>query len=226
MDAGDTFVYGYPTFYDALRDCFKKENAELRYERAEESVKSHLQANPPLELVDQELFTNFMKEMYRSVLQTTQYPADVEEGVDWLWNEWLHGERIRLFDDSLWALKRLKAAGFKLGVVSNWDNTFDATMQRLGVADLFDFKIASVRVGMSKPNPDIFRYALDRTGASPEGSWFLGDQIPVDILPTQQMGFAAMFVDYYAKGDADGAARYTAPSMSVAAEMICSMEKR
>ena len=32
MDAGDTFIYGYPTFYEALGDCFQETGRELSLE--------------------------------------------------------------------------------------------------------------------------------------------------------------------------------------------------
>lgn len=221
MDAGDTFVYGYPTFYLALQDCFRRIGAEIHLGHTEEAVKTFLKQNPPANLIEQEGFTRFFHELYGNVLQALDYPGDVRDGVEWLWNEWLAGERLRLFDDSLSALKRLCKAGFQLGVISNWDQTFDRMLDRLNVRDFFAFTVSSIQVGIAKPDPRLFLYALEKTGASASQSWYLGDQIEADIQPAAALGFKTILVDYYDKVCDGHAAHYVAPSMSVAAEIIC-----
>lgn len=224
MDAGDTFIYGYPTFYFALRDCFRNAGYEMDLGQAEKAVNEFIRKNPPLNLIDQEDFTRFFHNLYGSVLQSLDYRGDLRAGVDWLWNEWLKGERLRLFDDSLSALRRLRGAGFKLAVISNWDQTFDRSLERLGVSDLFEYTVSSVAVGMAKPDPRLFRYALEKTGATADRAWYLGDQLEADILPASALGFKTIYVDYYGKGGGDHLADFTAPSMSVAAEIVCAAE--
>lgn len=224
MDAGDTFVYGYPTFYFALQDCCRRAGQEIHLGQAEIALKAFLRENPPLNLITQEDFTLFFHKLYGWVLKTLEFQGDIQSGVDWLWNEWLKGERLRLFDDSLSALKRLKKAGFTLAVISNWDQTFDRVLDRLGVRNLFAFTAASVQVGLSKPDPRIFQYALEKTGATADRAWYLGDQLDADIQPAAALGFKTIHVDYYDKGGADHLADYTAPSISVAVEIICREE--
>ncbi len=224
MDAGDTFVYGYPTFYFALRDCFRRMGAEIQLGHTEKAVKVFLRQNPPSNLIDQDSFTRFFHDLYGNVLQALDYPGDIREGVEWLWDEWQAGERLRLFDDSLSALKRLRKAGFQLGVISNWDQTFDRMLDRLNVRDFFAFTVSSIQVGIAKPDPRLFLYALEKTGASASQSWYLGDQIEADIQPAAALGFKTILVDYYDKVCVEHMAHYTVPSMSVAAEIICSAE--
>ncbi len=224
MDAGDTFVYGYPTFYLAIRDCFRRIGGEIHLGHTEKVIKTFLQQNPPSNLIDQEGFTRFFHDLYGNVLQALNYPDDVQEGVAWLWSEWQAGERLRLFDDSLSALKRLSKAGFLLGVISNWDLTFERMLDRLNVRDFFAFTISSIQMGIAKPDPRLFQYALEKTGASANQSWYMGDQIEADIQPAAALGFKTILVDYYDKVCDGHAAHYVAPSMSVAAEIICAAE--
>ncbi|MGC9326434.1 MAG: HAD family hydrolase [Candidatus Hinthialibacter sp.] len=226
MDAGDTFIYGYPTFYQALRDCCRKEQHEIDLIQAEQVIKTILRSNPPIHLTTQEKFTRFFQTLYTQALEMLQYPKNIRQGVEWLWEEWLKGERLRLFDDSLSALQRLRQAGFKLSVISNWDETFDGMLERLGVSDLFETTLTSVQAGFSKPDRRLFQLALERAGASPRQAWYLGDQMEADIQPAREMGFKTIYVDYYGKRESGEAADYIAPSMSVAAEIICSIENR
>ncbi len=226
MDAGDTFIYGYPTFYQALRDCCMKQGLSISIVETEKVVKDFLATHPPVHLIDQESFTRFFHELYRDVLSALHYPGDLEKAVVALWEEWETGHRFRLFDDALSALRRLRNRGFRMGVISNWDQTFHSVLKQLGVTDFFDFTVASVQVGLSKPDPQIFHYALEQTGAQAACSWYLGDQIEADIQPAAALGFKTIYVDYYSKGGANGFAHYTVPSMSVAAEIICTTENR
>ncbi|MBN2328389.1 MAG: HAD family hydrolase [Candidatus Omnitrophica bacterium] len=226
MDAGDTFIYGYPTFYQALRDCCRKEHHEIDLMQAEQIIKATLRSTPPVNLTSQEKFTQFFQSLYTQALEKLHYPNNVSQGVQWLWEEWLKGERLRLFDDSLSALHRLRKAGFKLSVISNWDETFDGMLERLGVSNLFEFTLTSIQTGFSKPDKRLFQLALHQAGVSPDQAWYLGDQIDADIRPAREMGFKTIYVDYYNKGGSDGAADHIAPSMSVAAEIICEIETR
>lgn len=57
------------------------------------------------------------------------------------------------------ALERLKAAGLKLGIVSNADGRVAADAKRFGLAKFFDVIIDSQVVGVEKPNPKIFQHS-------------------------------------------------------------------
>jgi putative hydrolase of the HAD superfamily len=80
-----------------------------------------------------------------------------------------------LIDGAAAALGRLAAAGLRLACVANWDLTLASVLERLGVADRFEVLAVSALVGAEKPDPAIFRYALDRIGASPERALHIGD---------------------------------------------------
>ena len=163
---------------------------------------------------------NYLKEIYRSVLQFYFYPGEIETGVNWLWGEWRSGKRLRLFDDACAALEKLKRAGFYLGIVSNWDNTLEGILDRLGVHSLFDIVLASCQVHIAKPDLRIFTLALHQAGATAEETWFLGDQADMDIIPAKQLGMKTIYIDYYRNHKADVFADYYTASMSEAAILI------
>ena len=48
-----------------------------------------------------------------------------------------------LYDDVVPTLQRLRDAGFKLAIVSNWDTPLDPLTERLGIAEYFDAIVAS-----------------------------------------------------------------------------------
>lgn len=70
----------------------------------------------------------------------------------------------------------LKGRGFKIGLISNiatnWvrDTLLNSTEQKL-----FDDMVMSFEVGMTKPDPRIFRLACDRLGVEPVQAIFIDD---------------------------------------------------
>lgn len=222
MDAGDTFVYGYPTFYEAVRDCWVALDDEVDDASIRRAAARFFAENPRTALTSQENFQTYFQSLYRSVLRELNFPGDVEEFVEFLWAEWESGRRLRLFDDARGALEMLHRARFKLGIVSNWDLSFEGVMERLGVLKYFDVAVCSCRVGAAKPDPRIFEYALEQAGASPSQAWFIGDQAEYDTDPAGALGMKTVLVDYYGKSKPDerGRADVFAPSISLAAAWI------
>ena len=66
------------------------------------------------------------------------------------------------------ALEELSLAGLRLAVVSNSDGTVEQVLIHQGLRPRLDFVFDSHIVGYEKPDPRIFRYALEVTGAKPE----------------------------------------------------------
>ncbi len=85
----------------------------------------------------------------------------------------------------------LKAEGIRTGVISNISYSGEALKTRLGEvlpeAD-FEFIIASSEYVFRKPNPRIFRLALEMAGLKPEEVWYVGDQYECDIVGARNVG--------------------------------------
>ena len=78
-------------------------------------------------------------------------------------------------------LNALQARGLPLGIVSNFPKTLPDLCRKVGIADYFDFIIASEEVGISKPDPSIFDIALQKAQVKPNQAVYVGDH-PFDIL--------------------------------------------
>jgi HAD superfamily hydrolase (TIGR01509 family) len=65
---------------------------------------------------------------------------------------------------------------YKLSLLSNADISLRHRLrQELAIEELFDDVICSAEVGMAKPEPAIFRLAVERLGLSPEQCAFVDD---------------------------------------------------
>lgn len=73
-------------------------------------------------------------------------------------------------------LEGLRDRGIALAMVSNWDCALAGHIERLGLAHLFTAIVASAVVGAEKPDPRIFRVALDALGTEPGRTLHIGDE--------------------------------------------------
>jgi putative hydrolase of the HAD superfamily len=93
------------------------------------------------------------------------------------------------------ALGRLTAAGFRIAVISNSDGRAASTLERNGLLRYFEFVIDSGEVGVEKPDPRIFRLALDRLGVPAHDALYVGDLYEVDVVGARAVGMQAALID-------------------------------
>jgi putative hydrolase of the HAD superfamily len=74
------------------------------------------------------------------------------------------------------ALAELRARGLELAVVSNWDVGLIEHLERIGASPLFSAIVTSAEAGAAKPDPAIFRLALERLGVEPDRALHVGDE--------------------------------------------------
>ena len=115
-------------------------------------------------------------------------------------------------------LDRLRAGGFRLVVVSNANGTLRAALGRLGLARRVDHVLDSEEEGVEKPDPRIFRLALERSGARPETTLHVGDLYHVDVLGARGSGLRAVLLD--AAGLYDGYDCVRVPSLTALADAL------
>jgi putative hydrolase of the HAD superfamily len=92
------------------------------------------------------------------------------------------------------ALGRLRTAGARLAVVSNWDVSLHDVLERTQLRALVDAVVISAELGAAKPDPAIFRAALDRLGASAADAMHVGDSVEHDVEGARAAGLRAVLV--------------------------------
>jgi len=73
-------------------------------------------------------------------------------------------------------LERLRSLGLELALVANWDVGLHEHLRRLELDDLFSTVVTSAEAGAAKPDPTIFRLALERIGVAPGRALHVGDE--------------------------------------------------
>jgi putative hydrolase of the HAD superfamily len=103
--------------------------------------------------------------------------------------------RFAAFPDAAPALRRVRATGSRIVVVSNWDVSLVAVLEEVGLAPLLDGVVTSAAAGVRKPDPAIFAIALALTGARPEQAVHVGDSLGEDVAGARASGVAAVLLD-------------------------------
>jgi HAD superfamily hydrolase (TIGR01509 family) len=110
---------------------------------------------------------------------------------------WMHQERhlwSAVAAGSRESLARLRAAGFRLGVVSNSDGRVEQALQAAGLRPYFDVVVDSALIGVEKPDPRIFHAALTALGVAPEEALYVGDLYEIDVVGARAAGIEAVLL--------------------------------
>lgn len=93
-------------------------------------------------------------------------------------DDFVRALRFRTVPGAAETLARLRARGLALGVVANWDCALPRHLEALGLRG-FSIVVTSADVGVAKPDPAIFRFALERLGVAAGRALHVGDE-PAD----------------------------------------------
>jgi len=122
-----------------------------------------------------------------------------------------HTHKVYALPGGREALTGLKARGFTLGVITDTMYPLEWKMGWLasvGVADLFDIVACSTELGVHKPDPAIYRNALQQAGLPAAEAAFVGHDTR-ELAGARQVGMATVAVHY----DPDAEADYYADSL-------------
>ncbi len=108
------------------------------------------------------------------------------------------------FDDTHAVLRDLRAAGYRLAIVSNTADEEHAyrIADNAGLREYFDPIILSAAFGYRKPNPRLFLAVAQQWGLPPAEIAVVGDRLGADVLGAQFAGMRSV----WATMDADAAA--------------------
>jgi HAD superfamily hydrolase (TIGR01509 family) len=96
------------------------------------------------------------------------------------------------YPDAVAALRDLRAAGCRLGILANQPRSTQEALERAGIAPLCDGVWLSEAVGLVKPDPAFFRLALDAWALAPERVAYVGDRPDNDVAPARRLGLTAV----------------------------------
>ncbi len=100
---------------------------------------------------------------------------------------------VKPYEDTVPVLKKLKASGYELGVISDgiavkqWEKLI-----RLGLCEMFDTVIVSEDVKADKPDAKPFNAALEALGLNADECIYVGDRLDTDIIGANKVGMMSV----------------------------------
>ena len=157
-----------------------------------------------LETVDQEMYVQTLieldrdgyaarKKLFAGMIAQFELPSGLAET---LLSDYRAGfpSACILFPDAAQTLSSLRAAGLKLGLITNGSVRMQSRkLECLALSPMFDTILISDAEGISKPDVRIFHRALERLNANPAQTVFVGDHPEVDVAGARAAGMQAIW---------------------------------
>lgn len=120
------------------------------------------------------------REWWQRVVSLTLGEDASDEAFGALFKHYAHGEAWVLRDEVLEALEFAKGKGLRLAVVSNFDLRLHRILRELGINDYFEHTVTSAEAHARKPDPAIFKHAMESMGLESSQILHIGDNPHAD----------------------------------------------
>lgn len=132
-----------------------------------------------------ELAINFYKENKKGDLEVTKLLGLPKQ-------KWYFEDEV-LYKETVSCLEHLSKK-YKIGVIANQELGTAERLQQHGIMKYIDLVIASAEEGVAKPDPKIFKIALERSGCKAKNAMMIGDRIDNDIIPAKKIGMKTIWI--------------------------------
>ncbi len=120
----------------------------------------------------------YFKEMIQA-LKNTRVLSEALKFEKLYWQYFL--SEITINKEALKLIKQLERKGIRMGIITDLTTQIQLQkMKKLKIENYFEHLITSEEVGVEKPHPVIFNYALEKFNADAENCAIVGDNIKTD----------------------------------------------
>ncbi|MBI3158974.1 MAG: HAD family hydrolase [Chloroflexi bacterium] len=98
-------------------------------------------------------------------------------------------------DDVIPTLAALRQRGYTVGLVTNRSRPVPEYLEEKGLLPHLDFQFAAGEIGMWKPKPEIFYYALGLANARPHEALYVGDNYFADVVGARGANILPVLID-------------------------------
>ncbi len=200
FDVGETLVHPFPSFPELFAEVLDREGHHvlpddvLQASRAVTHRFSQASRDGELWTTSPDRSRAFWGSVYELMLEALALPAG--NGLrDRLYAAFTDRANYALFDDVRPTLDQLTSDGYQLGIISNFESWLDDLLADLGLREVFDVTVISGIEGMEKPDPRIFRLALERAGIEANDAVYVGDNPEFDVDPPAALGMFPVLID-------------------------------
>ncbi|MCX7822051.1 MAG: HAD family hydrolase [Syntrophobacterales bacterium] len=138
------------------------------------SIETHEELSSLIEPFVRHLGSSTLGEIVKEIWEEQKYCVELLPGVEEI-------------------ISTLSGRGYELGIISNiWHPFYEGIKEKAGTLwDHFRYVVLSYRVGVKKPEREIYRLARDQVKGG--SYWMIGDTYEMDIAPAMVEGFKTVW---------------------------------
>jgi len=198
FDIGDTLVYDIPGVEDrvwsAAQTCgltFDRDRLTAGLREAETLALAEYLVGRPPETPD------VQQRMLREILAHTGGATPSEHALAHFGAAFLDVPFTRVLQSrALELLATLRSRGFLIGIVSDWEDTLEEMLRGMGVMDYAGAIAVSAIVGVTKPDPKLFRSILTDLDVIAAECLHVGDYLELDVHGAHAAGMNSLLFDW------------------------------
>ena len=130
-------------------------------------------------------------DVYKTLLEQANEPTEV---IEHIFAAPISKEYNIIFPETLNLIKSLRVKGYKLFVLSNMGREVVEVLNQILDMSPFEDVVFSCDVGLRKPDPKFYKYALDRWDINPAESIFVDDN-PKNLPPFENLDVKGFLFD-------------------------------
>ncbi|XP_064026992.1 haloacid dehalogenase-like hydrolase domain-containing protein 3 [Pogoniulus pusillus] len=118
-----------------------------------------------------------------------------------LYDDFCSADNWELLPGASQTLSRCQQRGFRMAVVSNFDQRLETILCQCHLRHYFDFVLTSEATGFAKPDGRIFQQALSLAGVPPGQAAHIGDDYARDYLAARALGMHSFLLRVAQQGE-------------------------
>lgn len=199
LDVGDTLIRAHPSWAGVYRQGLLEFGIDIDEKELEGALLTETQVGgwwlteDPFEPTEENSFARVVQfdTAVLARLGHSDVSADAFRRIE---DAFARRSAWYVYPDVIPAVEALRGAGLRLCVISNFVWGAPELIHDLELASHFESLVISARVGFQKPNPGIFRHALEQMRIAPERALHVGDSYRADVLGARRLGIAAVMI--------------------------------
>lgn len=200
FDVGDTLIRAHPSWAAVYREGLLEFGVDVSEKDLERALLEETKSDPwwlseePFEATEENSYARIV-EFDSAVLRRVGHGDLNDDAFRRIEDAFARRSAWYVFPDVMPALDALRAAGFRMGVISNFVWGGPELIHLLDLAMHFDSLTVSARVGFQKPHQGIFQHALESLSVAPERAVHIGDSYRADVEGARRMGIKPVLID-------------------------------
>ena len=225
LDVGDTLIRAHPSWAGVYRQGLLEAGIDISEKDLERALLHEIQAGAwwniedPFEPTEENSYQRIIA-FDAAVLARAGHadlPDDVFRKIE---DAFARRSAWYVYPDVMPSLDTLREAGIRLCVISNFVWGAPELIHDLELSSHFETLVISARVGFQKPNPGIFKLALEQMHVAPERAWHVGDSYRADVVGARRVGINGVLIDRSGNDPARAREQHEDPELTVITDLF------